>query len=142
MSNFYLSLKLSLISSKQSVAYVARSKAINDLILLKTKNTTAIYGINDTSMVHLYYYGNKLNNATYFKNYNAPQVGAIIIPYSGQTFTESAVQVIQAEGLLSTKLKYISHTTKKSVDNIEKISMLLKNYALPFFITLNFKVYL
>ncbi len=123
------------------VAGIAKSNAINDLIVLQTKNTTAVYGINNDSVAHLYYYGKKLNNTTDFKNYDAAPIGAIISAYAGQTFNEPALQVIHANGLLSTELKYISHTTKKFQDNIETISVLLKDNLLPFFVTVHFKVY-
>ena len=122
-------------------AAVAKSNNINELIVLQTKNTSAVYGVSTDSLVHLYYYGKKLQNTTDFKKYDAPPIGAIISSYSGQIFTEPALQVVHANGLLSTELKYIGHTTEKNGDQIETIIVLLKDKVLPFFVTVNFKVY-
>ncbi len=125
-----------------SFSTAGRLKAqINELIILNTKSTTAVYGLSKNQSVNCYYYGKKLANTNDFKNYAAQPIGAIISSYSGQTFTQPALQVIHANGLLSTELKYISHKTEKYGDNIEITKVLLKDNTLPFFVTVNFKVY-
>ena len=141
MSKTFLLVKLSLMSLQLLFATVAKSNNINELIVLQTKNTSAVYGVSNDSLVHLYYYGKKLQNTTDFKKYDAQPIGAIISAYAGQIFTEPALQVVHANGMLSSELKYIGHTTEKNGDQIETIKVLLKDKVLPFFVTVNFKVY-
>ena len=141
MSKVNLSISLSLTIVFMMVALVSKSNNIVDLIVLQTKNTSAVYGINSDSSVNLYYYGKKLINTADLKRYDVPPIGSIISTYAGQTFTEPALQVIHANGLLSTELKYIGHTIQKSGDNIETICVLLKDNGLHFFVKVNYKVY-
>ncbi len=112
-----------------------------ELIVLNTKNTTAVYGVSGNLGVDCYYYGKKLTNTGDFKKYDGSSLGSIISSYAGQTFTEPALQVIHANGLLSTELKYVSHTSVPTGNNIEALKILLKDKVLPFFVTVNFKIY-
>lgn len=121
--------------------YAQKSNPNKELIVLKTQNTSAIYAVSSDSMVYLYYYGKKLSNTANFIKYDGPSVGPIISTYSGKKFTEPALLAVHSNGLLSTELKYVSHTNKASGDNNEIVNVILKDKLLSFFVTVHFKVF-
>ena len=119
----------------------AKNSNTKELIVLQTKNTTAVYAVDNKLGIACYYYGKKINNTDDFKNYDGAALGTLISSYAGQTFTEPALQAVHAHGLLSTELKYISHTTEATANNIETVKILMQDKVLPFFVAVNFKVY-
>ena len=121
--------------------FAQNSNSNKKLIVLKTKNTSAVYAINSDSMVYLYYYGKKLNNTNNFIKYDGAAIGPIVSTYSGKKFTEPALFAVHSNGLLSTELKYQSHATSAMGDSIETTTVVLKDKLLPFFVSIHFKVY-
>ena len=112
-----------------------------ELIVLNTKNTSAVYAVDSDSMVYLYYYGRKLNNAINFTKYSGSPLGPIISAYSGNKYAEPAMFAQHSNGMLSTELKYLHHSRATTKDSIETIDVHLKDRLLPFYVTVHFKVF-
>ena len=121
--------------------FAQNSNSNKELIVLNSKNTSAVYAINSDKMVYLYYYGKKLNNTNNFISYDGTAIGPIVSTYSGKKFTEPALFAVHSNGLLSTELKYQSHVTSAMGDSIETTTVVLKDKILPFFVSIHFKVY-
>jgi alpha-galactosidase len=125
-----------------ATAFAQNDNFDKNLITLNTKNTSVVYAIHKAdSLPHLYYYGTKLNDASDFGKYRGNPIGPMISSYAGQTFREPALLATHANGLLSTELKYISHKTESINDQVQVVTIYLKDKALPFYVTVNFKIY-
>ena len=88
--------------------FAQNSNSNKELIVLKTKNTSAVYAINSDRMVYLYYYGKKLNNANDFIKYHGPPIGPIVSTYSGKKFTDPALFAVHSNGLQIPTIRQIT----------------------------------
>lgn len=120
------------------------------LIVIETANTAVALQTNKEQYLSMVYLGTKLKHLNEYAHVSKmyqrgdDYSGIIASPYTpsgSRNLVEPAITVIHADGNTSLDLKYVSHKEEKESDNISITSILLKDPAYPFEVTLFYKKY-
>ncbi|MEO5892295.1 MAG: alpha-galactosidase, partial [Ferruginibacter sp.] len=136
-----------MISSMMTTQLVAQ-KLVS--ITVGTKDQAMVLQTDKENRLGIAYTGNSLLNAAEYSNVYRQQSipdanGAIAnnayTPSGTFNLLEPALQVTHGDGNNSLELKYISHAVKKIDENVSLTSVVLKDPAYPFTVTLFYKTY-
>ena len=120
------------------------------IIPIITQNNALVLQADKDKDVSIIYFGRKLSgNDEYNKIegvYKQPgdytgMFNAAYTPSGSRNLLEPAITVTHADGNTSLDLKYVSHTVTKVADDISLLSIVLKDPAYDFEVTLHYKSY-
>jgi alpha-galactosidase len=124
-------------------------EAPRDIITVSTDNLSMVFTVSDKGKVFYHYFGEKLNDYSGFagrRHANRPdtpeELASEIYPaYGGRYYTEPALQITHADGLLTTDLVYSRHNSENIDGNITETVIELKDKLYPVTVGIHLKAY-
>jgi alpha-galactosidase len=120
------------------------------IIPVLTQHNAMVLEVDQSNELKIIYFGKKLNNeaeysqvmATYKQTSDySGQLNAAYTPAGTKNLLEPAISVSHADGNNSLNLNYISHSLKKIDDNVNLLSIVLKDPIYDFQVTLFYKTF-
>jgi alpha-galactosidase len=128
----------------------AAAFAQNITIPIETKDNALVVQASGEQDLSIIYFGKKMINPTEYENVagvyrqtkdESGVFNAAYTPSGSRNLMEPAITVTHADGDNSLDLKYISHTVEKISNDISLLSVVLKDPAYKFEVTLLYKSY-
>ncbi|ANI90579.1 alpha-galactosidase [Arachidicoccus ginsenosidimutans] len=125
-------------------------KAQKTTIPVETKNTALVLQADKDNNLSIIYFGKKLNNSSEYGfvqsmyHQNTDYTGVAASPYTpagSRNLFEPAIEVTHADGNNSLDLKFVNTNTEKISDDVALTSVVLKDPAYDFRVTLFYKTY-
>ncbi len=130
---------------------LSHTHATNRVVIpVETAHTALVLQTDSVQRLLITYFGAKLRNESEYvladsqmnqKDANAGIFNHAYTPSGTWCLIEPALQITHADGNLSTELNYVSHKIEKINDNVQIISVLLKDFVYNTEITLYYKTY-
>jgi alpha-galactosidase len=120
-------------------------------IPIETAHNALALQVNADGYLSMTYLGTKLQNSSEYAHvarmYRRGDdysgiINSVYTPSGSRNLVEPAITVTHADGNTSLDLKYVSHSEQKEGSNIATTSIVLKDPAYPFEVTLYYKRYL
>lgn len=120
------------------------------IIAIETQNNALVLNSDKDNQLGILYFGKRLTRTDEYsaiqkqvnqRNNDEGIYNSAYTPAGSVNLTEPALQVKHADGNTSLALKYISHDVKKLDENVSTTSILLRDPAYPFEVTLFYKTY-
>lgn len=130
------------------IAGYSKAQTIN--IPIETKSNALVLQVNSNKGLNIIHFGEKLGDpkeyaqipSTYKQAEDYTGVlNSAYTPSGSRNLMEPAISVTHADGNNSLDLKYVSHNINKIDDNVTLTSILLKDPAYNFEVTLHYKTY-
>ena len=128
----------------------AKSSMAQTIIPVETRNNALVLRVNPGKDLNIIYYGKKLSDGSEYKQVSdeykqsGDYTGLLTSAYTpsgSRNLVEPALTVTHADGNNSLDLKYLSHNVKKVSDEVSLLSVVLKDPAYDFEVTLCYKSY-
>lgn len=125
-------------------------KAQNVNIPINTEAFTMLLQTDENNLLRTVYFGESLVNESEYSsvsdmfNFTDSNIGISNATYTTSgtwNLSESAIQLVHADGNKSLELKYVSHSSKLLETNINLTSIVLKDPVYPVQVTLFYKVF-
>lgn len=119
-------------------------------IIIETASNALVLEANDKAELNTNYFGRKLSNKEEYVNIpsqyrqGTDYTGVLASAYTSsgsRNLLEPAITVTHSDGNNSLDLKYVSHATQKIDDNVQLLSVVLKDPVYPFTVTLYYQSY-
>ncbi|MGI4022431.1 MAG: alpha-galactosidase [Janthinobacterium lividum] len=132
------------------ITTVWQSSAQNKIITIETKHNAMALQVGADKRVGMIYMGVKLANTSEYQHIppmlkqgtdDSGIFNSAYTPAGSRNLVEPAIQVTHADGNNSLDLQYVSHQTQTVAANVSITSIVLKDPAYPFQVTLFYKVY-
>ncbi len=126
------------------------ASALQTEIIIETKSNSLVLHVNSKGELNTQYFGKKLFNKTEYASiesqYRQGQeytgvASSAYTPAGTKNLLEPAIIVSHADGNNSLDLHYVSHETKVIDNNVQLLSILLKDPVYNFSVTLFYKTY-
>ncbi len=120
------------------------------IIPIESKDNAVVLQVDSNKNVGLIYLGQKLGDASEYKDvaamYKQPEdytnvLNSAYTPAGSRNLMEPAITVTHADGNNSLDLKYVSHSVKQLENQVSLLSIVLKDPAYNFQVTLHYKSY-
>jgi len=108
-------------------------------IIIASENTTMVLSIDNNQRLLQSYLGKRLNDAGDYKNLRGGREAYLTAGMENQF--EPAIRMVHADGNPSLDLRYVSHSTDKTDDDVSTTSIVLKDPVYPVEVILHYKVY-
>lgn len=127
-----------------------QSEAQSVTIPIETQNNALVLQTDSSKYLGTIYFGKKLSDNKEYKQVpnqfkQTPDytgmLNSVYTPSGSRNLLEPALTVTHADGNNSSDLKYVSHEQKKISDNVSLLSIVLKDPAYNFTVTLYYKTY-
>ncbi|HEY4325663.1 MAG TPA: alpha-galactosidase [Mucilaginibacter sp.] len=131
-------------------AGISTVKAQSVVIPIESKQKAMVLHVTPEKYLETIYFGNKLSDKkeydaiaqAYRTNRNTNGYNSAYTTSGTRNLLEPAISVTHADGNKSLDLKYVSYATKKISDDINLVSINLKDSVYDFDVTLNYQTYL
>lgn len=140
--------KTSLLCSLLFVSFSLSAQRLS--IAVTTRHNAMVLEADSNKNLHTIYFGKKLNNADEYSQvpglYKQTEdytgiLNAAYTPSGSKNLLEPAITVKHADGNNSLDLRYSSHQVTKIDDNVSLLTVILKDPAYNFQVTLHYKSY-